>query len=121
MVQNCNNILNKVIFLIKILIYDFLIAKSFYIVNFSNSLWIKICCRQNFGILQSFEECLVFWAEVKSNNLVDLVDHLGGRSVLRGSLGIFSGWLSKKQARLPGVDGAVTSTEGVVLSILQGV
>jgi len=104
--------------LIKILIYDFVIAKSFYIVNFSNSLWIKICCRQNFGILQSFEECLVFWAEVKSNNLLD---HLGGCSILKSSLGIFSGWLSKKQARLPGVDGAITSTEGVVLSILQSV
>ena len=34
--------MNKVFFLIKQLIYDFIIAESFYIVNFWNSLWIKI-------------------------------------------------------------------------------
>jgi len=73
----------------------------------------------DFGILQGVIDCLVFGAEVKSNNLVDLVDHLDGCRVLIGSLGIFSGWLSKKQLTcLPGVHGAVTSMEGMALSFL---
>jgi hypothetical protein len=75
----------------------------------------------DFGILQGVIDCLVFGVEAKSKNLVDLVDHLGGCSGLRGSLGIFSGWLSKNLTCLPGVHGAVTSTKRVALSILQGV
>ena len=45
MVRNWIKMMNKVIFLIKQLIYDFIIATSFYIVNFWNSLRIKISCR----------------------------------------------------------------------------
>ena len=45
MVQNWIKMMNKVIFLIKQLIYDFIIAWSFYIVNCWNFLWIKIWCK----------------------------------------------------------------------------
>ena len=75
----------------------------------------------DFGILQGVIDCLVFGVEAKSNNLVDLADHLGGCSRLRGSLGIFSGWLSKKLTFLPGIHSAVTSTKRVALSVLQGI
>jgi len=52
---------------------------------------------------------------------MDLEDHFDGSGVCRDSLGIFSSWLSRKLENLPGVDSAVTSTKGMVLSILQGV
>ena len=46
MIRNCNKITNNVSLLIKQLIYDFIIAQSFYIYcKFLNSLWIKIWCR----------------------------------------------------------------------------
>ena len=41
MVQNCNKITNEVIFFIKQLIYGFINAQRFYIVNFLNSLWLR--------------------------------------------------------------------------------
>ena len=70
----------------------------------------------DFGILEGVLDCLVFGVEAKSNNLVDLMDYLGGCSGLRGSLLVLA--FKKK---LPGVHGAVTSTKRVALGILQGV
>ena len=70
------------------------------------------------SILQGVD-CFVFGVEAKSNNLVDLVDNLGGCSGLRGSLLRLA--FKKKLTCLPGIHGAVTSTKRVALSVLQGV
>ena len=43
--SNCNKIINKVIFLTKQIIYDFIVAQSFLIVNLWSSLWIKTWCK----------------------------------------------------------------------------
>jgi len=43
------------------------------------------------GILQGIQNGLILGTEVKSEHFVDLVDHLGGGGVFRGSLGVFAG------------------------------